>query len=168
MLSNVHLTECLKGHVCLCQSVWGYAYILIAFKHCKFTLWLSVCVCAHVFMTEDGYELRSHVPFASSRESDLWPPSLNTLASPLHSLCGYVWVCGCLCMFVALSQTHCMFELKLDCLHWVLFAYTGSIYSVVQMWHYASLFLFVHVYDTLCTHWAILWLQNQLVHTDLI
>lgn len=102
--------------------------------------YLVVCVCPVCSWQKMGVSYAPMCPLQQQRVWSLTPP-FNTLASPLHSLFGYVWVCGCLCMFVALSQTYCMFKLKLDCLHWALFAYRGSIHSSVQMWHHASLFL---------------------------
>lgn len=138
MLSNVHLTECL-GAMSACVKVCGGMPIFWSHISTVNLLYGCLCVCARSWQRM-GVSCAPTCPLQQQRVWSL-TPSLNTLTSSLHSLCGYVWVCGCLCMFVALSQTYCMFELKLDCLHWVLFAYTGSIYSIVQMWHYAFLCL---------------------------
>ena len=133
---GLFLLVCVLGVCLYSDGIWAY----------KCSAQLSECVvCAH--MAEDGCELCSHMPFAAA-ESLIFDPLTQhpRKPSPLS-----VWVC--LSMFVASSQTYCMFELKLDCLHWALFAFTGSIYSTVQMWHHAAFFPSYLIF-MICTHWA--------------
>lgn len=82
-------------------------------------------------------------PLQQHRQSDLWPTTPPSQHSHTLSPCGYVWA----------RRLESSARLKVDSLHGVFFAYTGSPHAHrVQMWLYGA--LFCCVYDTFVKHKA--------------
>lgn len=165
MLSNIRPTECLGTisaceSVCVCVCGGGYTYSLIVRIYAYKCTVQSVCVssvCAHMcWWQRMGV---SCAPTCPLQQQSVWSltPSLNTLTSPL---CGYVWVC-CLesnVLYVWVESR--LFALSVLCLH------RQHTHHSPDVTLCCPLSVFSRVYDALCKHGAILWLQNQLVHLD--
>ncbi len=155
MLSNVHLTECLGGMSACVRVCGGMPIFWLHTSTVKFTLRLSVCVCACVHGRGWVWVVLPRA-LCSSRESDPWPPH-STPSQALSTL--YVGMSEYVDAYVCFFESNVLyvwvetglFALSALCLHMQHIQYSPDVTLGLP------LSVFVRVYDTRCTHWAILW-----------
>lgn len=156
---SLHLKHALKypsWSVCgllllVCERVWLMPILL---------LYKSKCTMQFMLLAQHGYDM-SCTPTCPLEQQRVWSltPSLNNFTSHLHCLDGYVWVCHFESNVLYVWAQTGLFALSGLCLHRRHTQHSPDV-TLCRL-----LPVFSHVYDTLCKHWTILWLRNQLVHS---
>ena len=133
--------------VCVCVCVFGVCLYSDGIWAYTSTAQLSVCVvCTH---GRGWVWVVLPRALCSSRESDLWPPH-STPSQAFSTLCVGIseYVC-CLesNVLYVWAETR-LFALSALCLHRQCIQYSPDVTL------YCLFSVLVHVYDTVCTHWA--------------